>query len=339
MRIAVYGAGALGTILGAYLTRNAPEHEIHLFNRNLRHVQALNEGGARITGQIGFTQKVKAFLPEEMEGEYDYIFLLTKQLENAKTIEFLKPHLRSDGALCTMQNGLPEPPIAQVLGRERTLGCTIGWGATLGEPGESRLTSSPDALVFTLGSPYPEAKWHLPKVRCILENMGTVYTEENFLGARWSKLLINATFSGMGTVIGGTFGDVCDNRMARRLAQKVIKECIEVTKAAGIRIAPVMGNDIARLFYYSNPLKRFVSYSLIPFAMRRHRGIIPGMLVDIRKGKPCEVDAIVGSACREGDRVNVETPVCDMMYSMIRSFEMGNGVPSTDNLAQFSALS
>ncbi len=336
MRIAVYGAGALGTILGAYLTKNALNDEIHLFNRNIKHVQALNEAGAHITGQIEFTQKVKAFLPEEMEGEYDYIFLLTKQLENARTIGFLRPHLKREGALCTMQNGLPEPAIAEVLGRDRTLGCTIGWGATLGEPGESRLTSSPEALVFGLGASYEEGRRHLSAVKTILENMGTVNIEENFLGARWTKLLINVTFSGMGTVIGGTFGDVCDDRRARSLAQQVIKECIEVTKAAGIKMAPMMGFDIARLFDYDSYMKKLFSYMLIPIAMKRHRGIIPGMLVDIRKGKPCEVDAIVGSVCKEGDEVGVETPVCDTMYRLIAGFEKGEGEPSINNLSLFN---
>jgi 2-dehydropantoate 2-reductase len=74
---------------------------------------------------------------------------------------------------------------------------------------------------------------------------------------------------------------------------------------------------------------------LIPVAMKRHRGIIPGMLVDIRKGKPCEVDAIVGSICWEGDRVNVDTPVCDIMYRLIKGFENGEGEPSIDNLRLF----
>ncbi len=335
MRIAIYGAGALGTILGAYLTKNDPNDEIHLFNRNKSHVKALNDRGAHIIGEIDYVQPVRAFLPEEMEGEYDYIFLLTKQLDNANTIRFLEPHLKADGALCTMQNGLPEPPIAEVLGRDRTLGCTIGWGATLGEPGESRLTSSPEALIFTLGAPYPEAEKHLQTVKAILENMGSVSIEENFLGARWTKLLINATFSGMGTVIGDTFGAVCDDRRARSIAQRVIKECIDVIKAAGIRPARIMGYDIVKLFDYHGPIKKAISYNLIPIAMKRHRGILSGMLVDIRKGKPCEVDAIVGSVCVEGDKVGVDTPTCDRMYEIIKGFERGEGEPSTDNLSLF----
>ncbi|MBP5161677.1 MAG: 2-dehydropantoate 2-reductase [Spirochaetales bacterium] len=336
MRIAVYGAGSLGTILGAYLSKNSTDLTVHLFNRNKAHVAALNERGAHVTGLVDFTQAVSAFLPSEMEGEYDYIFLLTKQLENDSTVRFLKDHLKAEGALCTMQNGLPEPAIAEILGRDRVLGCTIGWGATMGEPGESRLTSSPDALVFGLGAPYGEARHHIPVVKKILENMGTVNVEENFIGARWSKLLINASFSGMGTVIGGTFGDVCDNKEARRCAQAVIKECIDVSRAAGVKIAPVMGIDIARLFDYREPLKKAFSFMLIPVAMRSHRGIIPGMLVDIQKGRRCEVDAIVGSVCDEGRRVGVATPYCDRMRSLIKGFENGQGSPSPENLKFFN---
>ena len=90
MRVAVYGAGSLGTILGAYLSKNATDLTVHLFNRNSEHVNALNEKGAHVTGLVDFTQRVLAFLPSEMEGEYDYIFLLTKQLENDSVVRFLK---------------------------------------------------------------------------------------------------------------------------------------------------------------------------------------------------------------------------------------------------------
>ncbi|MBR6348251.1 MAG: 2-dehydropantoate 2-reductase [Spirochaetales bacterium] len=336
MRIAVYGAGALGTILGAYLSKNAPDLTVHLFSRNEAHVKALQNSGAHVTGQIDFTQPVNAFLPSQMECLYDIIFLLTKTLNNRETVSFLEPHLEKDGVLCTMQNGLPEPDIASVLGKERVLGCTIGWGATLGRPGESILTTPPDALIFGLGSPYAESEKHLGQVKAILQKMGTVNIETNFAGARWSKLLINASFSGTGTVTGGTYGDVCDNKGARRIAQLVIKECIDVARATGVTIAPVMGFDIAKLFYWKGRLKKAFSFMLIPFAMRRHRGIIPGMLVDIRKGKPCEADAIVGSVCRQGRRAGVPTPACDTIYRLIKGFERGEGRPSPGNVKEFA---
>ena len=76
MRCAIYGAGSLGTILGAYLTKNGVS--IDLINRNRKHVDALKAAGARISGTVEMTVPVNALLPEEMTGKYDVIFLMTK---------------------------------------------------------------------------------------------------------------------------------------------------------------------------------------------------------------------------------------------------------------------
>ena len=54
----------------------------------------------------------------------------TKQIDNKKTIEKLAKMLTKDGVICTMQNGLPEKDVAEVIGKERTYGCAVGWGAT-----------------------------------------------------------------------------------------------------------------------------------------------------------------------------------------------------------------
>ena len=344
MRIAIYGAGSLGTVLGAYISKNAPGSSLNLgsgvelFNRNPSHVKALREHGAIIDGEVSFSQSVKAFLPEEMEGEFDYIFLLTKQLENDSVVRFLSCHLKEDGAVCTMQNGLPEPGIARIIGEDRTLGCTIGWGATMKESGHSTLTSSPDRLCFELGAISESGKRHLSILKEILQLMGPVTVSDNFLGSRWSKLLINASFSGMSVVIGDTFGAVCDNRKARRCVQAIIKECIEVAKASNVEIQPVQGVDIANMFDYNGPLKKAFSYFMIPFAMRRHRGITAGMLIDYRNGKKCEIDAINGSVCRQGDVVGVDTPFCDKVVELVHGYEKGIGKPSYESLDAFDCL-
>ena len=341
MRVAIFGAGSLGTVLGAYVSRNSKASNvdlgrgIELYNRNEAHVSALKKNGARIDGEESFMQPVLAFLPSEMEGLFDYIFLMTKQLDNRATVEFLKPHLKEDGAIVTTQNGFPEPLIAQIVGEDRTIGCTIGWGATMKSPGCSTLTSSPERLCCDIGALSEGGKRHLENVKSILELMGPVTIRENFIGARWSKLLINAAFSGMSTVIGDTFGAVCDNRKARRCAQAIIKECIDVASASGVKIEPVQGNDIARIFGYTTAVGKLRSYLLIPFAMRRHRGITAGMLVDYWNHKPCEVDAIVGVVCREGDKMGVPTPVCDKVVTIIHGYEKGIGRPSPASLSQF----
>lgn len=328
MRTAIYGAGAMGTVLGAYIARAGVQ--VDLINRNQSHVAALQKGGAHIVGTVDFVQPVSALLPQDMQGQYDVILLMTKQRFNADIAQFLRPYLKEDGALCTCQNGLPEPKLAEILGKDRVLGCAIAWGATFRGEGVSELTSDPSALTFSLGA-YGGGN-HLNDVRRLLECMGTVTVEENFIGARWSKLLINSAFSGLSTVTGCTFGQIAKNRASRRVAQAIIKECIDVAKAAGIRIEPVQGHRIDKLFDYRGPLKKALSFALIPVAMKKHSGLISSMLQDLRAGKQCEIDYINGVVCEYGKKVGIPTPCNEQTVRLVHAIEGGEQPISFENI-------
>ena len=153
--------------MGAYLTREGVQ--VDLINRNHAHVDALNRSGAHITGTVDMTVPVNALLPEDMTGKYDIIFLMTKQLNNHETVAFLKNYLAEDGVIVTMQNGIPEDSIAEIIGPEHTIGVTVEWGATMTTPGSSRLTSDPESLSFHMGSMpgIPDNK--LEQVKAVLE--------------------------------------------------------------------------------------------------------------------------------------------------------------------------
>ena len=333
MRTAIYGAGSLGTVMGAFLTKNGVN--IDLINRNKAHVAALKENGARVTGTVDMTVPVSALLPEEMSGRYDIIFLMTKQLNNRETVTFLKDYLAEDGLIVTLQNGIPEDGIAKLIGADRTIGCTVEWGATMTAPGESRLTSDPGSLSFHMGGMPGIPESSLEKVKSVLEKMCPVEIESNLPGARWSKLLINATFSGLGTVMGGTFGDVTKNPQAKELAVRCMKEVIDVGRAAGVTFAAVQGKDIVSLFYWSNPVKKAVAKLILPIAMKKHAAIEPSMLQDLKKGKPCEIDAINGVICDWGKKKGVPTPVNDRIVSLVHGIQDGKRKPSRENLKDF----
>lgn len=332
MKCAIYGAGAMGTVLGAYIAKAG--REIDLINRNREHIAALKEKGAHIVGTVDFVQKVNALLPEEMTEKYDILLLMTKQRMNGEIVRFLKDHLKEDGALCTCQNGLPEPKIAEIIGEDRTLGCAIAWGATFRGKGVSELTSDPAALTFSLGA-YGKGN-HLQDVKELLECMGTVTVEQNFIGARWSKLLINSAFSGLSTVTGATFGEISKEKRSRRVAQAIMKECIDVAKAAGIRIEPVQGHKIDKLFDYKGKLKKAFSFALIPVAMKKHARLISSMLQDLRAGKKCEIDFINGVVCEYGKKYSVPTPCNERTVQLVHEIEEGKRAISFENIAQYS---
>lgn len=333
MRAAIYGAGSLGTILGAYITKNGGE--VELINRNKAHVEALRKNGATVTGTVNFTQKVTAYTPDEMSGRYDIIFLMTKQQHNGEVVAFLKDYLAEDGVIVTLQNGIPELLIGEIVGEERVLGCTVAWGATMKEPGVCELTSAPDSLTFSLGSLQAQPNKHLADVKALLELMGSVEIDKNFIGSRWSKLLINSAFSGMSAVLGCTFGEAAGNKASRRVVQALIKECIDVCAAGNIRIEPVQGKDIVKLLDYKNRIKKAFSFFIIPIAIRKHALLKASMLQDLEKGKKSEVDAINGVVSTFGRKVGVPTPMNDAVVSVIHQIEDGKLEPSFDNLRIF----
>ena len=257
---------------------------------------------------------------------------MTKQQGNIGTVSFLKDFLAEDGVIVTLQNGLPEPQIAEIVGERRVLGCTVAWGATMTGPGVCELTSSPDSLTFSLGSIYKERGYHFEDVKALLEMMGPVEVDENFIGTRWSKLLINASFSGMSAVLGCTFGEAAKDKESRRIVQKLIKECIDVCAASDIRIEPIQGKDVVKLLDYHNAFKKAISFFIIPIAIRKHARLKASMLQDIERNKKTEVDSINGAVCAQGRKVGVPTPCNDKVVEIIHRIENGELKASWENL-------
>ena len=143
MKTAIYGAGSLGTVLGAYLAKAGVD--VDLITRNREHVDALNRDGAKIIGTVNMTVPVHALTPDEMTEKYELIILLTKQLDNVNVLKKLQKNMTDDCIVCTLQNGLPELSVSEVVGEDRTMGCTVAWGATLHGKGVSELRASPTA--------------------------------------------------------------------------------------------------------------------------------------------------------------------------------------------------
>jgi len=335
MNIAIFGAGGMGTILGAYISKAG--YDIDLINRNKEHIDALKKDGAKIIGKITFTQKVTAILPEEMSKKYDIILLMTKQRYNEEIVKTLLPYLSEKGVICTMQNGLPELSVSKIIGKDKTIGCTMSWGATFHGKGVSELTSeaTKETLTFSIGKYGNNDDELFNYIVKLLKTMGNVKVENNFIGARWSKLLINSAFSGLSVVTNATFGEINNNKKARLLALEAIKECIDVAKAANIKIEPLQGKDVVKLMDYNNIFKKQFSLFILPIAMKKHKLIKSSMLRDIERGRKSEIDAINGIVCEYGKKVSIKTPVNDMIVAIVHQIENGDLIPKLDNLKLF----
>ncbi|MDD5168523.1 MAG: ketopantoate reductase family protein [Syntrophales bacterium] len=329
MRIAVMGSGSLGTIVGALVTRNG--YEIDLIDTNAKHVAALNTKGARIVGLMDLVQPVAAITPDEMTDKYDIFLYLVKTTHNNSALPYIIRHLNKDGVVVCMQNGIPEDAVADAVGRDRTVGCIVGWGATYQEPGVSMLTSAPDAMEYVVGELDGRDTARILDVVRILNAAGKAKPTTNLIGIRWTKLMSNTGFSGMSAVVAGTYGDVLDNPKALACAQHIFREALAICRAAGVVPEPRGGFD-NREMDFKTEKERIAKIPLYMKKMGPHRNIRTGMLYDIEAGRKPEYETFNGTITRWGKKWGVPTPVNDQVVHIIRGMWEGRLRIGPENL-------
>ena len=330
LRIGILGAGSMGTVLGAYLIRGGCR--VEFIDSYAAHVDALNRKGATITGAAPFTVPARAILPGEMDGIYDVIFYMAKQTANAEALPALLPHLGPDSLVVTLQNGMPDEEVGSIVGAHRLLGAPVGWGASFEGPGVSRLTSDPDCMHFCVGRPGSKADAGVYLIKNILDLMCPTTVTDNLTGIRWTKLMMNATFSGVSAVLGCTFGDILDDPRAMDVLARLGRECIQVSRAGGVRMEPMGGNDFEALLWYETEEECARAKANYTHFWTPQRALRASMLQDLEKGRPCEIHYINGAVARQGDRVGVDTPVNDRVVSLVEEIQRGENTFGGHNL-------
>ncbi|MCY8465050.1 ketopantoate reductase family protein [Bacillus atrophaeus] len=339
MRIAVLGAGSLGTIVGAYLA--AGEMDVELIDTYQAHVDALNHKGAKVIGTTDFQAKVKAITPENKSGKYDLVLLLTKQLYNDSVLQELLPFLGADSIVCSLQNGIPEEKVASIVGRERTIAGSVEFGATFIEPGVSCLTTEYTHFkkyAFQIGELNGEITERIQRIKSILDLVGGTHISDNLVGTKWSKLLINNAFSGLSAALNGKYGDILDNEIGIVSAVHIADETIKVGHANGVTFAKMGGLDIESLELTSgNDLPDRIQ--TFRAAMESSRLLKASMLQDIEKKRKTEIDYINGVVPRLAEGTGISTPYNDMVVKLVKTAEQYQTVPNFDvNIKFFKDL-
>ena len=319
------------------MTKNGKQ--VDLIDSYQENVDALNADGARVTGNLELHWPVTALTPQEMKGEYDLILLLTKQTANEMALPRLLPHLHPDSIVCTLQNGIPEDGVAAIIGRERTIGGAVGFGATWLRPGVSELTSTLEAVekfAFEIGELDGVVRPRLETVKEILSAAGGTTILTNLMGIRWTKLLMNATFSGMSAALGCSFRDLLADEKAMTCIAHIADETIKVCHGKGYRMVEMQGADMEFLELGSKAdiAGKMDFYRKV---WGRHNNKA-SMLQDLEKGNNTEIDHINGVVCRSGRECGIATPFNDKVVEIVKQAEARRTVTDFGNLARFDEI-
>lgn len=335
MKVAILGAGSLGTIMGAVVSKNGGD--VVLVDSYKENVDGLNKNGATVTGFLDLKNiPVKAITPEEMEGIYDIIIVLLKQNSNKEALPKLLKHVDENSVICTLQNGIPEESVAEIFGADRTVGGTVGWGAGWISPGVSQLFTHPDHMRIEIGTIDGSITDKLKKVEEFLKFAGFVDINTSLMGIRWSKLLMNSALSGMSAALGCTFGEIIDDEKAVTCAAYVADELIKVSRAKGIDLEVIIPD---RDFYdleFSDKAGLDHAIEFLRDIYSVHRPQKASMMQDMEKNRPCEIDYINGIVCDNGDEFGIDTPFNDKIRQIVKEFEAGIvPFPTMSNLDRF----
>lgn len=339
MRIAVMGAGAIGTVIGALIAQRGGD--VCLVDASAENVSALNANGATITGTYELQVPVKAVTPEGMTGVYDLVLLTTKQTANQQVLEHLRPYIGVESSVVTLQNGVPEESVAQIVGKERTVGGAVGFGATWVAPGITRLTSTErvmDHFAFDIGEIDGQITPRIKAIQSVLSWVGHTAVLDNFMGVRWSKLLMNATFSGMSAALGCTFGDVLNHEQGMVYLAHIADETIKVARACGIRMAEMQGKDFTQLELSceADIQDKLAFYHEV---WDQHSQLKASMLQDLEKKQPTEIGFINGYVSQKGKAAGIATPYNDMVIAIVKTAEAnGSYNKGMAALSQFEVL-
>ena len=315
MKIAIYGAGAIGGYLGVQLALAG--EEVTLIARGA-HLAAMQANGVRLL--IGDEQRIAR--PRCVEdpaeaGPQDYVFLTLKAHQLPGVADRIPALLGAETAVVTAQNGIPwwyfhrlEGPwegrrlesvdpggrLWETIGPQRVIGCVVYPAAEIAEPGVIRHIEGDR---FSLGEPDGSKTERTARLARALIAAGLrAPVRPRIRNELWVKLWGNVAFNPISALTRATLDVICADPAARALARAVMVEAQAVAEALGERF-------------------RIDVDQRIDGAARvgAHR---TSMLQDVERGRRTEVEALVGAVAELGRITGVATPNIDALYALVR---------------------
>lgn len=318
MKFLVWGAGAIGGTIGAYLAR--AKHDVTFVDRAEEHVAAITRSGLRIQGPIAeFVSRTPAFAPGGLRGEYEHVVLAVKAQDTGAATRELAPHLGSDGYVVSAQNGLNELVIKTIVGDGRTMGCFVNFGADYIEPGVIQYAGR-GAVVFGEidGRMTPRVE-ELHRAFLDFDDRAIVTT--NIWGYLWGKLAYGSQLFAT-ALTNDSIADALADPNYRDVYIDIAREVMRVAHARGVRPEGFNGFDPGAFAPDAGPavaersLDEMVAFNRK--SAKTHSGIWRDIAVRKRR---TEADAQLGPIVTLGAEAGVPTPLVSRLIALMHEVE------------------
>jgi 2-dehydropantoate 2-reductase len=328
-RILIWGAGAIGGTVGAHLARAG--HDVTFVDIVREHVERIRSGGLQITGPVdAFVVKVPALRPEEVSGTWPHIYLAVKAQHTNGAAEALKKHLADDGYVLSLQNGLCELDIANIVGRQRTIGAFINFGADWMGPGEI-LYANRGAVV--LGELDGQMTARLDALHRVMRDFDKdAITTDKIFSYLWGKLAYASLL--FAQALGdASIADCLARPELLPLWQRLAGETVRVAVAEGVEPLGFNGFD-PRAFMpgaTTDDARRCID-AMVAFNRpnaKTHSGVWRDLAV---RKRPTEVDFQLAPIARIGEGHGLASPTIKKLVELIHEIETGKRPLADSNL-------
>lgn len=333
-RVLVWGAGAIGGGIGASLVRAG--HDITFVDIDPAHVEAINASGLEITGPMRqFVARAPAFLPAQVQGVWDIVFLCVKAHHTDAAARALAPHLAPGGYVVSLQNGLNELEIAAVVGAARTIGAFVNFGADWMGPGEI-MVGNRGAVV--LGELDGQMTPRLAALLVLLQDFEPdAIATPDIWGYLWGKLGYGAML--FAQALGqASIADCLANPALFQLWRDIGAEAVRVGLAEGAKLRGFNGFDPQAFAPGATAAAAQASVdAMVAFnagSAKTHSGVWRDLAVRKRQ---TEVDSQIAPISRIGARHGIACPRIDRLVAMIHEVEAGTRPMTDANLLELAA--
>src|SRR6266849_3811448 len=327
--VVVYGAGAIGSLVGSRLHESGIN--VRLIGREA-HVAAIRAKGLLVKGQ-NESRLVQLPAATTLAGSADIILLTVKSQDVQDACRTIAA-LHSDATVVTMQNGVrSDQQAADILGRDRVVGCVLNISATYLEPG---VVEQNTRGLLQVGAPFPESKG---RVDAVLELLSLAIKTEpvaDIARSRWTKLMANLNNAIM-AITGLPIGRALRHPGLTRLSIATIREGVKTAQLGGFGLDQ---SRRARTF-------RLMSTLPMPLSYRVFRGRLagnfppdstygPSTLQSIQRGSSSELDYLNGEIVTLGKQIGRPTPYNSGLLEQGRAvFATGRSLSPEELLQHF----
>ena len=333
--ILIWGAGAIGGILGAYWARaGVPVLMVDIVPD---HVTACATTGLTIEGPVEtFTQVVPCVTPDQLSGTYSRIVLAVKAQASEAALAQLKPHLAADGYVLSAQNGLNEHVIARHVGPERTMGAFVNYGADWVGAGRILFGNRGAVVVGEIDNSLRPRTQEIFRLLQIFEPEAVL--TQDIWAYLWGKLGYGAMLFATALTPDSMTANFADPARGPAL-MGLAREVMQTALAEGVDPKPFNGFDPAAFMPDAGDKAALQSLAdLAEFnskTAKTHTGIYRDLAVRKRK---TEVDPQVGAVVDIAARHGIDTPLLRRLVELIHDIEEGRREMSQDTFHELTKV-